>query len=443
MNFILQSFNRNLKGFKSSIRGGSAFLFGGLLLSNAIAFGYLMVLARLMSPEEYGTLVTLTSISYVLTIVMRTIQAWVIKTISANRKYLSGQLQSVFIIGMRALIPVGVILVVGNWLLGSWFASFIHLRNVTPVIMLSFYIFSSFLAPVVRGILLGLNRLYSASLLSIIEALGRLLAGVALVSWGFGVNGAVTGYTIGNLVAFAFGLITLWSILLRPRDTAFSKFRLEGLNSYAVLVFFINVCLMIMMSIDQIAVKHFFSEQIAGNYAIAFLIGRVISMSTVALGWVVFTRSTALIPHDPSHVRVLIKALALTGIFSVVIMGGCLLAPNLIVHLMGGSKFNITDDYLAFVTIEMTLFAFINIQVYYHISLNRTEAIWPLLLSVGLVIFLLAQYHATVQQILVILISVMGGLLVSVSGVTWWILHSHDSFKSIVVSESSHIGTDN
>lgn len=425
-------------GFRRSLRGGSAFLFGGLLLSNAIAYVYLMVLARLMSPEDYGTLVTLASFSYVLTVVMRTIQAWVIKAITANRDAYVEHLRSVFVVSMRILVPLGVIFMVGDWFLSPWLADFIHLGTVTPVTILGFYVFSSFLVPVPRGILLGLNRLYDASLISVLEPVARLVAGMALVTWGLGVTGALTAYTIGNLTAFSIGLIPLWSMLTRSRDGALLDARLEGLDRYAVLVLIINACLMILMSVDQIAVSHFFSEQVAGNYAVAFLLGRVLAMSAVALGWVVFTRSATLLPDDPSHARVLAKALALTGIISFVVMGGCLLAPDLAVRVMGGAKFNIADDYVGRVVIEMTLFAFINVQAYYHISLKRTEVIWPLCLSVGLVITLLALYHATVQQVLMILISVMSGLLVCVSVLSWWILQANGRPTPSVVPGSSN-----
>ena len=442
MHFKFRQVMLAFEGFWHSLRGGSAFLFGGMLLSNAIAYVYLMVLARLMSPEDYGSLVTLTSVSFLLTVVMRTIQAWVIKAITANRDAYAEYLRSVFVVSMRILVLLGVISMVGSWFLSSWLADFIHLRTVTPVIMLSFYVFSSFLVPVPRGILLGLDRFYGASLTAVLEPVARLVAGVALVTWGLGVTGAVTAYTIGNLTALLIGLILIRSILTRPRHEALLDARSDGLDRYAVLVLIINACLMILMSVDQIAVRHFFSGQVAGNYAVAFLIGRVLSMSAVALGWVVFARSATLAPDHPSHARVLAKALALTGIISIVVVGGCLLAPDLAVRVMGGAKFNIADDYVGRVVIEMTLFAFINVQAYYHISLKRTEVIWPLCLSVGLVITLLARYHASAQQVLMILISVMSGLLVCVSALSWWILRANSRPTPIVVPGSSQGSAD-
>jgi O-antigen/teichoic acid export membrane protein len=236
------------------------------------------------------------------------------------------------------------------------------------------------------------------------------------------VNGALTGYALGNVLAFTAALVALWPLLRRNGGQELPVGSFDGLNRYAVSVLVINLSLMVMASVDQVAVKHFFSEEVAGNYAVAFLLGRVIGMSTIALSWVIFARATTMVPDDPRRVRLLAKGLFVIGAIAVTFTAGFNAAPTLAVRMLGGSQYLIADAYVGLVGIEMTLFALVYVQAYYHISTGETRILWPLCFALLLEIALLARYHATVEQILLTLILVMSGLLLLVSAVSWWVL---------------------
>lgn len=403
---------------RASLFSGSVALFGGLMVSNIIAYLYQMLMARMLSPAEYGVLVTLTSVSYVLLVVMRTFQAWVIKAVASDAE--AGHARGVFLAALASFAPIGLVLLLLHWLAGSWVADFLHLGTTTPVIALGLYTFSSFLVPAPRGVLLGLRRMHAGSLVHILEPLIRLLAGVLLVWWGFGASGGIGGFAVGNLLTFVAATGLIWP-LLRQRTPA-PAIRFGGLDRYAVFMLSVNTCLMIIGSVDQVAVKHFFSDHVAGNYAVAFLLGRIISMTTLALGWVIFTRTATLPPDDPGHARVLLKGMALMGTIAVALACGYLAMPALAVRLMGGAQYTSATSYVGLVGVEMTLFAFVYIQAYFQLSIKRMQALWPLLIATVLEIALLARYHASVQQILFGLIGVMAALLVCVSVISWAIL---------------------
>jgi O-antigen/teichoic acid export membrane protein len=234
-------------------------------------------------------------------------------------------------------------------------------------------------------------------------------------------------------------LLPLWPLLRRAAPRPEPAHRV-GLDRYTLLVLLINAALMIIASIDQIAVQRFFSGHVAGNYAVAFLLGRIIAMSTMALGWVIFARSANIALDNPRRARVLLKALLMITGIALSLTAAFLAAPALVVQLMGGSQYHLADEYVGLVAIEMTLFALVYIQAYYHISIKQTEVVWPLCLAAGLEILLLALFHATVQQVLWGLIAVMSGLLVCVSLLSWWILRTHRP-PAVVLSGSSETPT--
>jgi O-antigen/teichoic acid export membrane protein len=406
------------RALQHTAQSGSVVMFGGLMLGNAIAYVYHMLMARLMSPAEYGALVTLTALSYVLTVLMRTVQAWIIRVVAGQRQAGASNVRAVFMAALRALTPLGGLALLAHWLVRDIVADFLHLRSGAPIVALGLITFSSFLVPIPRGALLGLKRMHAPGLVYVLEPIVRLGSGVALVLLGLGVNGALLSFTLGNLAAFALLTMALWP-LLRRRERAATDTPAPSLDRYALQVLVINSCLMLMTSLDQVAVKHYFAPETAGNYAVAFLLGQVIAMSTISLGWVVFTRSATMAPDDPEHIRLLIKGLALIGALAASLTTGYLTLPTLAVRLMGGAQYSAAHAYIGLVGVEMTLFALVYIQVYYQIGVHKLHTLWPLCLAALLEIALITQFHDTVQHILACVIAVMSGLLAWVSLLSW------------------------
>lgn len=427
MNLLLRSINLVHKELRSSLQGGSMSLFTGMMVANVFAYGYHMLLARVMSPGDYGALVTLTSIAYVLGVLARTFQAWIIKAICTDPDHRRGRIHAVFGLAMRTVMPLGAIICLGHWLASPWIATFFHLKSHIPVVILGIYAFTSFLTPLPRGVLLGLNRFHTAGMIYPLESAARLFAAIFLMIWGVGVNGALASYIFGDLLAFAIALFPL-TPLMRGHSDARTSFNTFGaLDRYAILVLITNILLMIMASVDQIAVKHFFSDQVAGNYSVAFLLGRIIALSTMALGWTIFARAAHFPADHPRQARLLIKGLVVTALIASSLTLGYVILPTLAIRFMGGAQYDIAHAYVGLVGIEMTIFAFVYIQAYFLMSLKQMHIVWPLLVAVGVELILVHKYHATVEQILWNLIMVTGGLCCYVTALSWWTLRSSTS----------------
>jgi O-antigen/teichoic acid export membrane protein len=239
-----------------------------------------------------------------------------------------------------------------------------------------------------------------------------------------GISGALGGYVAGNVAAVSVTVLVLWPLLVDRRGSGSSVAQGAGLDRYAVFALVINAGLMVISSIDQVLVKHYFAQDVAGNYAVAFLLGRIISMSTMSLAWVIFARSATMPPSDPRRAWLLIKGLLLTAVIALIITAGYFIAPRLAVRVLGGDQYGLAGTYVGLMGIEVTLFSLTYVQAYYLISVRKMQVAWPLGLAAILEIGLLVQYHATIQQVLLVLILVMGGLLVCVSLLSWWVLRA-------------------
>ncbi|MER3403840.1 MAG: hypothetical protein C4289_00565 [Chloroflexota bacterium] len=155
------------------------FFFGALMLGNVIFYVQYVFIERLLPPAKYGVLVTLTSISDVLTVLMRRIQAWVIKGLGLLRQIQTTTMtaggRSALCCGRQyARVLLGALSCAVLWLPSGWIAGLIHLKNSMPVVLLGLSSFSSLRLPVPSGISMRLNqRLVCAGTVSILEPAAR------------------------------------------------------------------------------------------------------------------------------------------------------------------------------------------------------------------------------------------------------------------------------
>ena len=400
----------------------AAFLFAALMLANVFAYLYHMIIARMLTPADYGALVTLMSVSYVLDVIMRTVQAWLTKTVSDLRKNSAGQVRLIFQLALRLIVPLAIVVFIVGVISSRWVADFLHMDQSFPVVILGLYAGLHFLEPIPRGIMLGLDRLKLSSATVVVEALSRLIVGVLLILLGLSLNGGMSGYAAGSLISFGLGVFLIRPALAINRPTGQKKTHLEGIDRYAWMVLLTNIFLMVMATIDQILVKRFFSPEIAGNYAVTFVLGRVIVMTAISLGMVVFTRSATTQINNPKQFGFLVKGLLVMGAISLVTLIAALAEPALIIRLLAGSQYSMAKSYIGLVVVEMTLFGLVYVLSYYLISIRRMKILYPLLGATILEIGLLTLFHQSVQQVLVILILIMAGLLILVSIYTWRVL---------------------
>jgi O-antigen/teichoic acid export membrane protein len=272
-----------------------------------------------------------------------------------------------------------------------------------------------------------------------LEPLVRLALGIALIAWGLGVNGALIGFAGGTLLAFIAGTVLLWSVSVPREKAATETFRFQALDRYTWLVLVANVCLMTMASADQIAIRHFFSAEVAGQYAVAFVLGRVIVMTAISLGIIVFTRSAIMPPKDPGRPALLIKGLLATSGIAITATLGLMLAPKAIIDVIAGPAYENAQAFAGLLGVATTLFALSYVQTSYQISLKEMHVLWPLCVAAILEIALIWRFHDSVHQVLLILIGVMATLLIPVSLLSWRLMRTTAVHRGSSVASDFHL----
>jgi len=198
---------------------GSFQLFVGVATSTVIMAVGTIILARLLSPAEYG----LYSVALIPSLMINLFRDWGVN--SAMTKYVAQfraakkeeDTHDIIAAGLIFEISTGLALSLLSVFLAGFIASTIfHRPESAPLIsIVSITIFSGSLLTAAQSSFVGFERMEFRSLTLICQAVIKSVLAPLLVLVGFGALGAVLGYTFSFLVAGIVGSTILYFLLFR------------------------------------------------------------------------------------------------------------------------------------------------------------------------------------------------------------------------------------
>lgn len=245
----------------------------------------------------------------------------------------------------------------------------------------------------------------------------RLLVGLLLVAFGWAANGAVAGLTLS--------IITTWFVAdyaLRKRQaqqphttnraiTPLAPSERDALLTFALPVLLVETSLILINNSDVLLVKRFFDSVTAGHYAALALIGRIVFFGTWSVVITMFPLVAQKAHRGEPHRQLLWMGLGMVFTVSVIIVATTALLPTFIIRLLFGPEYLMIAPLLWLYAVATALFALANVLINYHLALgNRTGAFFALGAGILQVIALLL-FHATLAQVVILQIYLMGALL--------------------------------
>jgi O-antigen/teichoic acid export membrane protein len=250
-----------------------------------------------------------------------------------------------------------------------------------------------------RFYLQAARRFTELSIANTIAAGGRLLFATLLVIIGWNAFGALAGLFIGTLLAFLYTLVKTKHIVPLPRLKKITWSAPLGRElKYATLVLFATGFVTILYTTDVEIIKYFFPPEIAGYYSGIATVARSIFFATGSVAAVLLAYINIHATKKENRVY-LFKALAITALLG---GGACiimLLVPNLIVHLLIGSRYLALAPLLPLLALHTLVVALINVFMFYFLAL-RTMILIPIAtVGVGCICLLLFFFHASPAQV--------------------------------------------
>lgn len=266
-------------------------MFGVDLLTNAADYGFHIYLGRSLPPGDFAVVQTVNAALLVVVTTFAVMQP-VVARYAAESAAESGQARALFQRYFRqsALLGVGLTAVV--WMGRRSLAIALNVP-VTAVTLTAAMLLLSVLRPVVAGMLQGRQQFVAFGLTRAAYALGRLALALVLIGLlGGGVLAGVATMPLAALVAFTIGLALLgqsvWQrVPAPPRRVVWAGWRLS-LAAFAAYAAYMSL-----LSYDLIWVNGHLTADLAGSYATAVVLRRVLAVLPGAVIVIFYPRVVA------------------------------------------------------------------------------------------------------------------------------------------------------
>lgn len=371
---------------KVSLLGGSFVLLFTLNLFNLLNFIFNVLMARTLSLSEYGELTVLTNIILIFAIFSETIQTIITKYLFSNTS--EGQTKSLLKISLRKAFSISV-LVYLCFLVVSFILSPLLNINYLHLALAGLIIIFSFVLPIPRGILQGKQRFLALGFNFISEGFFKLVFSLLFLLIGLRVGGALLGMLFGLSASFIFSLL-LMSKTLKSKEI---KAKVSGIYNYSKPVFFINLAIVLFLSLDMILAKMFFSSEVAGAYAIASTIAKMIFIGTQPLSKAFFPISVATKEGEKSSL-LFIKGMFYLSVILALALIILWLFPGLIISLYSGREILAASSILLYLGIAICLLSYTSLLLMYHLSKGTLKRTYLLLLPILVQIVLLSVFSS-------------------------------------------------
>jgi O-antigen/teichoic acid export membrane protein len=369
---------------RARAHSGALFLLAATTVANVLAYGYQVVQARLLRPQEYAALTALFGI-----LILESVSSQVIQSATATlaARYRArgdeGALHafvrrwSVRIGGAAAALGAVVLL------LSPVVSTALSLPPAS-VALLGLTLFLALVFTFALGLLQGLARFVWMGSALIAQAGTRLAVGVGLVYLGLGVDGAFTGATAAiavSLVVAAVPLLPLAraargataQIELGPAETRFFVLSAVLLLAYAALT-----------NVDAVLARSILSPEQAGAYAGAITMGKIVLFAPIAVGFLLLERTASAHAKGQDTERMLLLALGFVLATSGLVAIAYIVAPEFLVPVIVGSQYPEATKIVGTYGIAALLNALLNLWIAYFIG--RGEMRIGLLLALGVIV---------------------------------------------------------
>jgi O-antigen/teichoic acid export membrane protein len=286
---------------------GSFQLFIGVVTSTIIMAVGTIILARLMTADEYG----LYGVALIPATAITLFRDWGLN--SAMTKYIANfrvshkdrETHDVIVAGLIFEVAMGLVLSFLSLFLASFIASTVFHRpeSESYIAIVSVSIISGSLLTASQSSFIGFERMGLNSFTIICQSIAKSAIGPLLVLLGYGVLGAVLGYTLSFVAAGFIGLGTFYFILFRPlskRAQSSSNIAktLKTMLRYGVPLSISSTLLGTLAQFYAFMIASFASNTSYGNYQIAIMFSVLLTFLTTPISTVLFPAFAKLDTQD-------------------------------------------------------------------------------------------------------------------------------------------------
>ncbi len=383
--------------FSNELERGAFILFIMMIFYNFLNFLFHFSMGRLLGPVNYGVLAVLMSIIYIFGVPSEAIQNIISRyTSKLNIKKENNKIKFLMVKSLKKGFRVSLVLFLISIFISIALSKFLEI-NFWLIMLTNVLIFSSLILPIIRGILQGRKKFSSLGNSLIIESTLKLIFSISLVVLGFKVFGAMTGVLLGVSAGIIFSLYFNKEILNeKERATDF-----DGIYLKSVPYFIVMFVVILIFGLDIILAKRFFSPELAGQYSVLSMLGKIIFFATIAISKVMFPLTSEKYDKNENSASLFKKSF-------LIVLFICLIAifiygffPKLIIGILYGKEYLDMAPYLVYSAIALSFLSLSNLILVYGLSTKGLRYVLFLPLFLVIEIILLYSSRGSIQEYII------------------------------------------
>jgi O-antigen/teichoic acid export membrane protein len=370
---------------RARANAGALWLLAATTIANVLAFGYQLVMARLLTAEQYAILIALFGV-----LILESISSQVIQSATAKlaAQYRAREDEAALHQFVRRWARRVAIAMAGLALFVVALAGPISSALALPlpsVTLLGVSLFFAGTFTFALGLLQGLARFGWMGSVLIVQAGARLVLGVALVLLGFGVNGAFAGAAGAIAVSVLVAAVPLAPLLRAAARRATAIVELGGEETrFFALAAVVLLAYAALTNIDAVLAPAVLSPAEAGIYAGAVTLGKIVLFAPIAVGFLLLERTARAHARGEPTERPLFLALGLVLATSGLAALAYVAAPAFFVNLIVGSQYPATVAVAPIYGIAALSNALLNLWISYFVG--RGEMRFGVILALAVLV---------------------------------------------------------
>lgn len=340
------------------------------MAGNVIAVVFTVAFTRLLGTDGYGSLAAMLNLTIILFVGGAALQVAAAREGTLGRLGEGGELSATLDRWTGQLLAAVAVLAGASAILREPLAASLDVREHWAAAAIPPTAALWLLVCVQRGLLQSTRRYRAVGISIVLEALGRLAMGLALVGAGLGVTGAYYG-TPASLAITAVALGVLLRRRLGRPDARSPRHPLSWLARDATIPVAALTLVAAIQNVDVIMARHTLTEDATGIYAAATVAAKAVVWIAVGLGFYVLPEATRRAAAGGDARVVLARALGVIAVLAAVALAVFAAVPALLLRTAFGAEFEPGDAVLLPLGAAFALLAVTYLAVQFELAMHR------------------------------------------------------------------------
>jgi O-antigen/teichoic acid export membrane protein len=369
--------------------------------------------------QEYGLFVALMALLMVFGAPTTTLMMLISRAVSTYRtRQDDGSIRHLYHLTYRFFVIPAAIFFVIYFLLVEEIQHYLWSSGSTQIVLVGMLAILIVPQAINSAFLQGLQNFKWLSISGVLVVLLKTVGAVVLVSFGYGISGALGGAILGALVIWLITYGVLYRPLSKGREIPNQARRLSF--GSVLPVFIANTALVSMTQLDVPLVKYYFTTQEAGYYAAAAVLGKAVVYMTGGIVMALFPMAAEYQSKGKRDASLLLNAVGLTVLLCGMLALFYFLCGEWLIVLLYGEDYRSAGHvltYFGFAIFPMTL---VMVGTYYLIAKKRRLFAYLVAIIALLQVTAIHFFHDSLLMILSV-IGISGSFLLLIISILVWV----------------------